>query len=147
MIRLSRLCALSIALSVLMSSGAYGQTVFLARKALGAIKRHTSQSQGYDMATVLLQADADNVYRTAVDLLGNNPAVRITSTDRTGRAVEFTDGGRTISLKVNRIQEDTAQLIVGSPLVQGKESPVPVVVEKIAHVCAQMGVACAVSND
>lgn len=131
----------------LLSTAAHGQAVFLARKAVGAVSRLTSHSQGYDVATVLLTADADKVYRTSVDILKENSKLRITSNDSVTRTIEFTDGKQAASLKVGRIQEDTAQLIVASSVTTGKETLTPLVVDGIFRVCKRMGVSCSLADN
>jgi len=132
---------------LLLSTTAHGQAVFLARKAVGAVSRLTSHAQGYDVATVLLAADADKVYRTSVDILKENPKLRITSSDSVARTIEFTDGNQAASLKVSRIQEDTTQLIVGSSATAGKEALTPLVVDGIFRICKRMGVSCSLVDN
>ena len=98
---------------------AQAQWVFLGRKAMGVVNRLVSpalekQGQGYDVATVLLEADADKVYGTAIDLLKGNPNFRITHRDDSSRTVEFTDGNTLVGLKVSRLEDKVSQLLIGS---------------------------------
>ncbi len=65
---------------------AEAQWVFVARKALGRIHQMTEGSQpdgraGYDFATVLLDAHADKIFSTALELARKNPSVRILMQD------------------------------------------------------------------
>ena len=142
-----KIIILSGIIVILLSTTAHGQAVFLARKAIGAVSRLTSHSQGYDVATVLLTADADNVYRTSLDILKENPKIRITSNDSTNRTIEFTVGKQAASLKVSPVQTDAAQLIVGSSAAKGKEDLTPLVVDGIFRVCKQMGIPCSLADN
>jgi Na+-transporting NADH:ubiquinone oxidoreductase subunit NqrC len=142
-----KLVLVVLAVSLFSSVIAEGQTVFLARKALGVISRLTSPSQGYDVATVLLQAEAGKVYHTAVTLLSENSKFRITHQDAASRTLEFSDGTQVVSMKASQLQKDTTQLLVASSTAQGKASPAPAVVDGILRVCARMGVACSVLQE
>jgi len=142
-----KIVLLSGVVTLLFSTAAFGQAVFLARKAVGAVSRLTSHTQGYDVATVLLAADADKVYKTSVDILKESPKLRITSSDSVARTIEFTDGKQAASLKVSRIQGDTTQLIIGSSTTAGKEAMTPLVVDGIFRVCKKMGVSCSLVDN
>jgi hypothetical protein len=131
---------------------AQAQWVFLGRKAMGVVNRLVSpalekQGQGYDMATVLLEADADKVYGTAIDLLKGNPNFRITHRDDSSRTVEFTDGNTLVGLKVSRLEDKVSQLLIGSTVTAGMASSAPLVVNKVFQVCEKMGVQCALAKD
>jgi len=131
---------------------AQAQWVFLGRKAMGVVNRLVSpalekQGQGYDMATVLLEADADKVYGTAIDLLKGNPNFRITHRDDSSRTVEFTDGNTLVGLKVSRLEDKVSQLLIGSTVTAGMASSAPLVVNKVFQVCEKMGVQCTLAKD
>jgi hypothetical protein len=75
---------LFLPLFLVLSGVADAQTVFLARKALGKVRQLTgemkgSQQPGYDIATVLLEARADKVYGTAVNMLQAKKDVNISA--------------------------------------------------------------------
>jgi hypothetical protein len=131
---------------------AQAQWVFLGRKALGVVNRVVSQGfekqgQGFDVASVLLEADADKVYGTAIDLLKGNPNLRITHRDDPSRTVEFTDGKTLVGLKVSRLEEKISQLLIGSTVIPGNPSSTPLVVDKVFRVCEKMGVQCTLAKD
>lgn len=131
---------------------AQAQWVFLGRKALGVVNHlvsqgHEKQGQGYDVATVLLEADADKVYGTAVDLLKGNPNYTITHKDDPNRTVEFSDGNVLVGMKVSRFEDKISQLLIGSTVAAGKPSATPLVVDKVFQVCEKMGVHCTLAKD
>ena len=78
---------------------AEAQWVFVARKALGRIHQMTEGGQpdgrpGYDFATVLLDAHADKIFSTALDLARKNPSVRILMQDPGARRLQIAEGDR-----------------------------------------------------
>ncbi len=134
------------------AGAAQAQWVFLGRKAMGVVNRLVSpalekQGQGYDVATVLLEADADKVYGTAIDLLKDNPHLTITHRDDPSRTVEFTDGKIQVGLKVSRLEDKISHLLIGSTMTPGTPSSTPPVVDKVFQVCEKMGVHCTLGKD
>jgi len=134
------------------ASVAEPQWVLLGRKALGAINVLTSQGrekegQGYDVATVLLEADADKVYLTAVELLKGNPNVTINYREDAGRVIDFTDGKLLVGIKVSKLEDHISQLLISSVVTSGKPGGTSFVVEKVFQVCEKMGVNCVVAKE
>ena len=129
------------------------QWVFLARKGLKIINNIASQGQspsqshdqGVDAATVLLDADADKVYSAAVKLMRENPDVEILWRDDAKRAIGFSKGGHSASMKVSNLNDNLSQILVAS--TYGRSSGTPLVVEAILRVCRQMGVKCTHAQD
>ena len=95
MYKILRSIAIGLALSVLFSGIANAQWVYVGRKALGKVKQLTSEAQtaisnhskpgrrmspqqGYDAATVLLEAPANKVYSAAINIMQTNKDIRIT---------------------------------------------------------------------
>ena len=134
------------------TSVAEAQWVLLGRKALGVINSLSSQGrekegQGYDVATVLLEADADKVYGTAVDLVKGNPNLTINYREDAGREIEFTDGKSLVGLKVSKLEDHLSQLLISSVVTSGKPGGTSFVVEKVFQVCEKMGVHCTVAKE
>ncbi len=134
------------------TSVAEAQWVLLGRKALGVINTLSSQGrekagQGYDVATVLLEADADKVYSTAVDLLKRNPNVTINYREDAGRVIDFTDGKLLVGMKVSKLEDHLSQLLISSVVTSGKPGGTSFVVEKVIQVCEKMGVQCMLAKD
>jgi hypothetical protein len=134
------------------TSVAEAQWVLLGRKALGVINSLSSQGrqkegQSYDVATVLLEADADKVYGTAVDLVKGNPNLTINYREDAGREIEFTDGKSLVGLKVSKLEDHLSQLLISSVVTPGKPGGTSFVVEKVFQVCEKMGVQCMLAKD
>ena len=135
----------------LSASLAHAQWVFVARKALKVINsvggelQSPGQGGAVDAATVLLEADADKVYAVAVTLLRENPEMRVLSQDAPRRAIAFAKGEQSASLKVSRLDDTLAQILVAGPA--GKPGGASFAVEGILRVCHRMGVECSRSPD
>ncbi len=146
-----RLLLLTTLAVLLSASLAEAQWVFVARKALKVINNIAGELQGsgqgetVDAATVLLEADADKVYAVAVKLLGEHPDVRVLAQDAARRTIAFAKGDQSASMKVSRLDEHLAQILVAG--AAGKPGGTSLVVEGILRVCHQMGVECSRAQD
>jgi len=150
--KIMRLAVLALAALLFYTGVAQAQWVFLGKKAVGAINRLTSkafekQGQGYDVATVLLEANADKVYGTAVDLLKGNPHMTINYREDASREIEFTDGKILAGMKVSKLEDNLSQLLISSIVTSGKPSGTSFVVERVFQVCEKMGVHCTLAKD
>ena len=148
-----RLAALALTASLCCTGVAQAQWIFLGKKAVGVVNRLTSQAfekqgQGYDAATVLLEANADKVYAAALDILRRNSNITINRTDNSTREVEFTDDKILVGLKVTRFEDHLSQLLIISATTSGKPGGTSsYVVERVFHVCEKMGVPCTLAKD
>lgn len=122
------------------------QAVFLARKALGLISRVADQAHGHESASVLLEADANKVYMAAEKIIREKPENEMLSQNASDRSLSFRHGGRAISLKVERLQEDLAQILVVS---SGGTTPQDTgyVVSGILRICKEVGAHCWTPNE
>jgi len=130
---------------------AEAQWVFVARKALGRIHQMTEGSQpdgraGYDFATVLLDAHADKIFSTALDLARKNPSVRILMQDPGARRIQIAEGDRTATLNVVPFNDDVSQLMIAGHAGPNEGSTASMVVQAVLRVCKEMGKHCEVSN-
>lgn len=146
-----RILLVTAILVVLFSGVAQAQWVFVARKALKVINNIAGEVQGQgpghpvDAATVLLEADPDKVYAVAVKLLHENPEVRVLSEDAPRRAIAFSKGAQSASMKVSGLGENLSQILVAG--ISGKPGETSIVVDGILRVCHQMGVECSRAQD
>jgi hypothetical protein len=148
--KIVRLAVMTLTVFLCYAGVAQAQWVFLGKKALGVVNRLTSQGfekqgQGYDVATVLLEANADKVYTTALDILRRNSNITINRTDSSTREVEFTDDKILVGLKVTRFEDHLSQLLIIS--ATSKPGGTSFVVERVFHVCEKMGVSCTLAKD
>src|SRR6516225_9939535 len=85
-------------LAAALTSGAVGaqaQWVMVARAVAVRVQQMSERSKdggGYDVATVVLEANADKVYEMVINNLSASTDVKITSKDPKRRLVQFTNG-------------------------------------------------------
>ena len=130
LVRLAVCGAVALGLTIPLAS-ANAQWVFLARKALGRIQHMTEGNQGggggrqgYDFATVILEAPADKVFATALDLARKNPAVRVVMQDPGQRRMQIAEGDRTATLNVVPFSDDVSQLLIAGHAAPGEDSKI-----------------------
>jgi len=140
----------SIAVATLFTAlGAQAQWVMVARAVAGRVERMSNQSSngaGYDVATVVLMANADKVYQTALtSLKTNHPEITINSSDAKKREIKFSKGDQIASLQATPLSDKLTQLVIASNLTPTQDAT-PVVVEGVMKVCKQMNVVCTLAN-
>jgi len=129
---------------------AEAQWVFVARKALGRIPHMTEGNQpggrpGYDFATGILDAPADKVYATALDMARENTAVRVVMQDPGQRRFQVTGGDRAATLNVVPFSDDVSQLLIAGPAGPGEDSASRVV-QAVLRICKEMNKECQVGG-
>ena len=137
---------------LLMAIASQAQWVAVARAVSGRIRRMEQQSAngqgGYDVATVVIEANAKNVYETALQRLkAHADEFKVIREDARTRTVAFTNGQQTASLQANMLGDKLTQLVVASTLDPDQKSATPLVVKSIQQVCTEMKVECTLQND
>jgi len=121
----------------------------LGRRAVGRVE-HMTQSNtnggaGYELATVVLRADPDKVYATALKAIQASTQVRLTVQDAQQRRLEFTDGKQTAGLKVSSINGEMVQLLITAVSVANQPDAASLVLAGVMRVCKDTGVECTVA--
>ena len=115
-------------------------------RVIGRVQQFSQQPRdgqpGFDVATVILNADGANVYATAVDLLRRNQTVHIVAQDPRAQTVEFSNGVRSAGLTVSGLGTKLSQIVVASAIKPGEASATMRIVDGILHVCETMKVRC-----
>lgn len=140
-----------LALSVLPVGPAEAQWVMLARRAVGRIHHMAEANQqggrtGYDFATVILEAPADRVFATAVQMARRNPAVRVVSEDSGQRRLQVAEGDRTATLNVVPFNDEVSQLLIAGHAGPGEGPTASLVVQAVLRICKEMGKHCEVGG-
>ncbi len=120
------------------------QWVMVARAVAGRVQQMSDRSKdgsGFDVATVVLEANADKVYQTAIKNLSARTDLKITNQDEKKRMVQFTNGTQVASLQATPLGDKITQLVIASNLL-----PAPgtnsLVVDGVLKVCKEMNVEC-----
>ena len=130
---------------------AQAQWVMVAHAVSGRIQRmeqqRTANNGGYDVASVILEAQADKVYDTALQALkAHSDKVMVTSTDAKKMIVKFTDGQQNASLQVTSLGPKVTQLMIASNAVENGQSGTSIVLQGVLKVCKEMNVTCTVEE-
>jgi hypothetical protein len=129
---------------------AQAQWVAVARAVSGRVQQMSNKSPngtGYDVATVVLMANADNVYQTALTMLKtNHPEITITSSDAKKHEIKFAKGVQVASMQATSLGDKITQLVVASSLNPAQDAT-PLVVDGVMKVCKQMNVVCTLGDD
>ena len=106
-----------------------------------------SGSGGYDVATVVLDANADKVYDTAQKALQARTDLTINSSDAKKRVIKFSKGDQIASMQVTPLGDKLCQLVIASNLTGAQPDATSLVVQGVMKVCDQMHVVCTMAND
>ncbi len=135
------------ALLVVPLASAHAQWVFVARKAAQRIHTMTVEPESpnglrHDFAVVLLEAPADKVYATALDLARKNREVRILMTNPGNRRLQLAEGDRVATLNVVEFSPEVSQLMIAGTAGPSEDSTTSRVVAAVMRVCTAMKKEC-----
>jgi hypothetical protein len=97
---------------------------------------------GFDVATVILNADATKVYATAASMLHRNQSLHVVAEDPAHRTINFSNGMRSAGITVNDLGSRMSQILVASATMPGQDSATLRIVDGILRVCQEMKVTC-----
>lgn len=142
----------SVAMACLFSAlSAQAQWVMVARAVAGRVEQMTNKpasgNGGYDVATVVLEANADKVYDTALQALRARTDLTITSSDAKKRVIKFSKGDQIASMQTTPLGDKLCQLVIASNLTGAQPDATSLVVQGVMKVCDQMHVVCTMSGD
>jgi hypothetical protein len=150
MIQRRRLILAYIAVALTIGAiGAQAQWVMVARAVAGRVEQMSDRSKdgsGFDVATVVLEANADKVYQTAIKNLSARTDLKITKRDEKKRVVQFTNGMQVASLQATPLSDSVTQLVIASNLVSAPPDATSLVVQGVLHVCKEMNVECTLAG-
>ena len=137
---------------LLLAVSAQAQWVMVARAVSGRVQQMQQKSAdgkgGYDVATVVLEANADKVYHTAIQRLqAHSSEVKILAQDARRRLVEFGNGVQNVGMQATPLGDKLTQLVVASSLGAVQPSATSIVVKSILDVCTEMKVECTLENN
>ena len=142
--------ALTAVVLAMTSIGAQAQWVMVARAVAGRVQQMSDRSKdgsGFDVATVVLEANADKVYQTAIKNLSARTDLKITNQDARRRLVQFTNGAQVASLQATSLGEKLTQLVIASNLTATQPDATSLVVQGVLKVCKEMNVDCTLASE
>lgn len=136
--------ALAILL-VMASSFAEAQWVMVARAAskhIRQMKQTDANGNGFDVATVILEAPANKVYETAIREIHKHSDLTIVKTDADSHTIQFSKGDLSASMMANSLGPKATELVIAASVKAGEPSSTWKVVDGVIVVCQQMKVEC-----
>ncbi|MEH6454392.1 MAG: DUF3568 domain-containing protein [Psychromonas sp.] len=108
---------------------------------VGAVMYYKSQS--HEVASVDIEAPADKVYKTAVEILNKNPDVIIVNQDDSLKLLDLRQNDKSGSIKVSSINEKLSKLTITSDVTADNEvTPL----SGVLKICKDLKVKCEVSD-
>ena len=139
--------AFVVSLYLLFTTSVQAQWVMAARAARNQINRMSqrSGSGGYDVATVVIDADPSKVYDKTVERLKTHSDVKITREDKQTGTIEIQKGKEVAGFQIYALGDKVTQMVVASG-VEKLRAPdqTSMVVESIMRVCTEFNVTCTV---
>ena len=118
----------------------------VARRALGRIEQLQQPAQGtqpgYDVASVLLDVPAAQVFAKITETVHANRSLRVTAADAARRHIELTQGARSVSLTVVALGDTVSQLLIVGNVVPGEESASSHVAQTVLRICRDLHRQC-----
>ena len=106
-----------------------------------------SETGGYDVATVVLDADPGRVYDKTIELLKANSELKIIKQDKPTGTIQFQKGKKAAGFQINALSEKVTQMVVASAAGKSnKPGATSIVVDSIMRVCTQFNVQCTVQS-
>jgi len=137
----------AVALFLLVSTSAQAQWVLAARAAKNEINRMTQRSEngGYDVATVVLEANPGKVYDKTVELLKAHSELKITKEDKQTGTIEIQKGSKVAGFQIYALSDTVTQMVVASGVGKSKDTDdTSMVIMSILDVCAEFKIKCTV---
>jgi hypothetical protein len=125
--------------------------VLIARKAAQRVQHMELNAEGsnqprHDFATVILEAPADRVFATALDLARKNREVRILMTDPGTRRLQIAEGDRIATLNVVEFSPEVSQLMIAGTSGPKEDPTASRVVAAVLRICTEMKKQCSLSD-
>jgi hypothetical protein len=137
--------------SLFVTEIAYSQWVFVARHAIGRIEQVTQNQSSpgqpaTEVVTVILDAPAQRVYDVAINTIQKNQNVNIVSADANGLSLKISQDSQIATLSVRSLSDDSSQLVIVGPVVQGQNSGATRIAQGVINICNGLGKECKLSS-
>ena len=132
---------------LIFSETAHAQLIFAARHIAGRINQMTQDDSNgvpaYQFATVIIDAPANKVYATALNVASQNQAVTIVSQDSQNLKLKVSEGSKNVSINVVSLSDKSSEMMISATAApQGQSDSASVVVNSIMKICNQLNKVC-----
>jgi len=136
-----------VLVSLIFSEAAHAQLIFAARHIEGRINQMTqndsSGAPASQFATVIINAPANKVYATAVNVASQNPDITITSQDPRSFKFSVTEGTKSASINVVALSDQSSEIMISATAApQGQDPSTSVATNSIMKICNQLNKVC-----
>lgn len=136
-----------VLLSFLFTETAHSQLIFAARHVIGRINQisqeDSNNSTVSQFATVIIDAPANKVYATAVNVASQNTAVTIVSQDSQNMKMNVTEGGNKASVSVVPLGNSSSEIMISATVAAQNQNPgTTAAVNSIMKICNQLNKVC-----
>jgi PBP1b-binding outer membrane lipoprotein LpoB len=108
---------------------------------VGAVMYYKSQS--HEVASVDIEAPAQNVYQVAIDTVTKNPAIMIVNQDDSLNMLDLRQNGKNASIKILAINPKLSKLTITSDIT-GENEVTPL--SGVLKICEDLKVKCELSK-
>jgi hypothetical protein len=128
-----------VAFILILTSLANAQFITIARK----IKSMNTAST--DIASVIIDAGATNVYKAVIDTLTTDPKFKVTHREDVKNFVEFSKEACIVSIKVDSLAMNLSQITVAAESCQKQQrKQTDMAIDAIFIVCNKVGIKCTI---
>ena len=129
------------------SETAYAGWAFAARHVIGRINQMTQDDSNgkpvFQFATVIIDAPANKVYSTAVNLVSQNQAITIVSQDSQNLKLKVSEGNKSTSLSVVSLSDKSSEIMISATAAPQSQDPsTSGAVDSILKICKQLNKVC-----
>lgn len=133
--------------SFLFLETAHAQLFFAARHVIGRINQVTQEDSNGNpvsqFATVIIDAPAQKVYATAVNVASQNSAVTIVSQDSQNMKFKVTEGGANATVNVVALSNNSSEIMVSATIPSQSQDPNAISISNsIMKICNQLNKVC-----
>ena len=141
-----------LATALFLSETAHAQLIFAAHHIEGRIHQMTqddsSGAPAFQFATVIIDAPANNVYATAVNVASQNQAVTIVSQDSQNLKLKLSEGSKSASIKVVPLSDNSSEMMISTTAApQGQDPSTSVAINSIMRICNQLNKVCKLGSN
>jgi len=137
----------AVLMTIAFSSVAQPPWIFVARRVEGRITQVTQDDSNgnpaFQLATVIVDAPANKVYATAVNVANQNSALTIVSQDSQNFKFKVSEGGKSASVTILPLSEKSSEILITAPAGRADQAgSKSMVVGSIMKICNQLKKQC-----
>lgn len=118
----------------------------IAKRVVGKVEQVVQQPEGgqpgVQVATVVLDAPAQQIFETTMATIKQNPSVQVTAQNSAEKSVQISDGTHKATLTIKEMGDALSQLVVVATDSDSQGQTTSRVVEAVMRICKEMQKRC-----